>query len=153
MSRVYVASSWRNAHYEIVRDLLRDNGHSVADWKSGPKALPAWSKVDERYAKACDGGAWTPALAREALRSQAVLDTCDRDLSLLWSADALVLLTPCGRSAHLEAGVALGRRMPTAILLTPGVEPEVMTARFDALTSTQELLEWLQSVPSAGAGR
>ena len=40
-------------------------------------------------------------------------------------ADAFVLLMPCGRSAHLEAGWAIGAGKPTAILLSAG-EPELM---------------------------
>ncbi len=43
---------------------------------------------------------------------------------MVW-ADACVLVLPCGRSAHLEAGYFAGAGKPLLILLADG-EPELM---------------------------
>ena len=49
----------------------------------------------------------------------------DRD-ALHWC-DTLVLLLPCGKSAHLEAGYAMGQGKQTFVVLSDeGFEPELM---------------------------
>jgi nucleoside 2-deoxyribosyltransferase len=63
-------------------------------------------------------------------------------------ADAFILVLPCGRSAHLEAGWAIGQGKPTAILLDPDhehqVTPELMYKMADLVTyNSMELLTWL----------
>ncbi len=41
--------------------------------------------------------------------------------------DTCVLLLPCGKSAHLEAGYAIGQGKPTLVVLHPDrFEPELM---------------------------
>jgi hypothetical protein len=40
-------------------------------------------------------------------------------------ADACVIVMPCGRSAHIEAGYFVGAKKLLVILLAPG-EPELM---------------------------
>ena len=61
----------------------------------------------------------------------------------------VVLLLPCGRSAHLEAGWALGRRKPTCIVLGGGpVDPELMYLMADYIAPTAaSVFEWLDSLP------
>lgn len=143
--RVYIASSWRNAHYKDVCAAVRAAGHEVLDWRDGESLLPHWGIADERFAQATRNQQWTPQLAREALLHPNVRATHAKDMRLLNAADALVLLTPCGRSAHLEAGIAEGRDLPRALLLTADVEPELMTCSFTALTSVAELAAWLEA--------
>jgi nucleoside 2-deoxyribosyltransferase len=41
-------------------------------------------------------------------------------------ADACVLVLPCGRSAHLEAGWFAGKGKPVFVLTFDGEEPELM---------------------------
>jgi hypothetical protein len=149
MLKIYIASSWRNPHYESVCSAVREAGHTVMDWKSGDEALPSWSLMDERFEHATANKSWMPELAKEALSHPRVRATHDRDMRLLDAADALVLLTPCGRSAHFEAGIAAGREMPRAILLFEGVEPEVMTCKMHLLTSVPKLLKWLDRLQRA----
>lgn len=147
--KVYIASSWRNTHYESVCAAVRDAGHEVMDWRAGDQPLPSWSIADERFQAATDAQAWTPQLAMDALHHPRVRATFRKDMELLTAADALVPLTPCGRSAHFEAGIAQGRAMPRAILLTEGVEPEVMTCGLTPLTSVSGLIAWLSAVGRA----
>lgn len=63
---------------------------------------------------------------REALEHPNAVEGLERDESALRSADATVLVMPCGRSAHLELGVAIGLGQRTAILLPRESEPELM---------------------------
>ena len=54
------------------------------------------------------------------------------DMDGLTNAEALVLVIPCGRSAHLEMRYAAGAGMPNIILMSDG-EPELvyrMSTRF-----------------------
>jgi len=66
------------------------------------------------------------------------------DIDALLAADTVVLVLPCGRSAHLELGLAIGAGKRTAILLTDTLEPELMYKAVDFMTpSLPALLEWL----------
>lgn len=51
----------------------------------------------------------------------------ESDWAALRAADTTVLVLPCGRSAHLELGVACGMKQRTIVLLDdPVSEPELM---------------------------
>jgi hypothetical protein len=66
-----------------------------------------------------------------------------KDMDALKNADATVLVLPCGRSAHLELGYAVGAGQRTVVLLDdPISEPELMHLMCDAIcTSMDEVLE------------
>lgn len=123
--KIYVASSWRNPiQQEIVR-VLREAGHEVYDFRNpapGNRGF-AWSEVNQDWLN------WTPeqfiadlysghpAVERGFAFDKAALD---------WS-DTCVLVLPCGRSAHLEAGYAVGQGKLTLFYLHPDkFEPELM---------------------------
>lgn len=144
--RVYVASSWRNTYYPHVRAMLAERGFSVMDWREGDQPLGTWGAADERFGTATLLQTWSPPLAVEAARHPKTIATFAKDMKLLDAADALVLLTPCGRSAHLEAGIAFGRKMPCAVLYKTGAEPEVMTAGMVPIADELDLVEWLADV-------
>ena len=68
------------------------------------------------------------------------------DANAMAESDACVLLLPCGRSAHLEAGIMKGRGCRLVIYLDDG-EPELMNRFADALVCTHaELLNALNGV-------
>ena len=68
----------------------------------------------------------------------------ENDFDAMKAADVFVLVLPCGRSAHLELGWAIGAGKRTAILLEDPAEPELMYRLADFLaTDLEELLEWL----------
>jgi hypothetical protein len=50
----------------------------------------------------------------------------DADFAAMEKADTFVMVLPCGKSAHLELGWAIGAGKRTAILLEDPVEPELM---------------------------
>jgi hypothetical protein len=73
----------------------------------------------------------------------------DSDFDAMKRADTFVLVLPCGRSAHLELGWAVGAGKRTAILLDPDLDtntvtPELMYKMVDFIApSVFDLLDWL----------
>lgn len=66
------------------------------------------------------------------------------DFEAMERADTFVLVLPCGRSAHLELGWAVGAGKQTAILLDDPVTPELMYRMVDFVApSLFDLLGWL----------
>lgn len=71
-----------------------------------------------------------------------------RDFQAMLGADTFVLVLPCGRSAHLELGWAVGAGKRTAILLDDPCIPELMYKMVDRIAAgLDELLDWL-ALPS-----
>lgn len=68
----------------------------------------------------------------------------DADFAAMEKADTFVMVLPCGKSAHLELGWAIGAGKRTAILLEDPVEPELMYRGADFLApNLMALLAWL----------
>jgi hypothetical protein len=82
---------------------------------------------------------------RKALTHPIAEDGFARDFEALQKADVVLLVLPCGRSAHLELGWAVGAGKRTIILLDgPVVVPELMYKMVDHLvTDYMELLNAL----------
>tara|TARA_R110000868_G_scaffold102049_4_gene280975 strand:+ start:434 stop:901 length:468 start_codon:yes stop_codon:yes gene_type:complete len=130
MSRVYVASSWRNKDQPIVVQALRRNGHEVYDFKdpedNGGTGFH-WSDLDENWEN------WSPdEYRRQLLNSPVAAHGYLRDMRGMEWADTCVLVLPCGRSAHLEAGWFKGRGKRLIVLLED-MEPELMALMADRL--------------------
>lgn len=126
--RIYVASSWRNLEQPKVVQALRAAGHFVYDFRHpepGDTGF-AWSKIDLAWES------WSDPEFVKALSHPLAEAGFKHDLDAMEWADTFVLVMPCGRSAHLEAGWALGRGKPTFILLAGG-EPELMYKLADGL--------------------
>jgi hypothetical protein len=130
--RVYVASSWRNeeAQQHCVRRLRQDK-HDVYDFRNpipGDNGF-AWRQIDPDREWLKD-----PARFRAGLEHPVARRGFQLDMSALTSADACVLVLPCGRSAHLELGYAAGAGCRTVVLLdSPVSEPELMYLACDAI--------------------
>lgn len=155
MQRLYVASSWRNPRQPHVVAQLRDAGHQVYDFRNphheGPPTAVkhgfAWSEIDPDWQR------WTPEQFRKALGHDLAEAGFAADFEAMRWATAFVLVLPCGRSAHLEAGWAMGLQVPTAVLLDAESEPELMyklTEPDGEMCATmEEVLYWLAGMPSA----
>lgn len=142
--RIYVASSWRNPEQPLVVAMLRGAGHEVYDFRNPrPGDIGfSWSEVDPEWL------AWKPRPFRDALRHPIAAAGFASDFEAMQWADTFVLALPCGRSAHLEAGFAIGAGKPTAILLhEEKFEPELMYLMANVLTcSIEETLDWLETL-------
>lgn len=121
--RIYVASSWRNPRQPTVVDQLTGVGHQVYDFRHphGPETHGFhWSDIDRAY----EG--WEPHQYRTALRHTIAVQGFLNDWQAMQWADTCVLVMPCGRSAHLEAGYFVGAGKELYILLADSMEPELM---------------------------
>lgn len=122
MSKIYLASSWRNQQQPGIVRLLRDYGHEVYDFRNPPgKTGFAWQQL-----AAGDFTKWSAAEYRDNLKNPIAQAGFKSDFDgMLW-ADTFLLLLPCGRSAHLELGWAAGTGRRTIIVTQDGEEPELM---------------------------
>lgn len=138
--KIYVASSWRNAQQQSVVQALRAHDHEVYDFKNpraGDKGF-AWSEIDPEWK------AWRAADQIACYEHPAAVRGLKNDFDAMKWADVLVMLQPCGRSAALELGWAIGAGKKTCVLMVDGQEPELMIRLADYLClSTEEVLAWL----------
>jgi hypothetical protein len=119
--RIYVASSWRNLAQPGVVAALRRAGHEVYDFRNPgfeDKGFH-WTEIDPRWKD------WSPSQFRDNLSHPIAERGFQSDFDAMTWADTGVLVMPCGRSAHLEAGYFVGAGKPLYILLADG-EPELM---------------------------
>ena len=127
--RVYVASSWRCERQPSVVVALRDAGHDVYDFRNPTSDDHgfSWSEIDPNWQ------AWTAAEQVGAYGHLAAQRGLRLDHEALKWCDALVMVQPCGRSAALELGWAIGAGKRTVVLIAEGQEPELMLRLADRL--------------------
>lgn len=122
--RFYVASSWRNTERlnQVVQG-LRSQSHEVYDFREA-NAVFNWSQINEKWDRA------NPILnAKEiqmALVSDFAIGAFANDLQGLEECDHLVLIMPCGRSAHLELGWFIGQGKQVSLILADNEKPDLM---------------------------
>lgn len=129
MARIYVASSWRNKYYPEVVAALRAAGHEVYDFRNPPHGGNGfrWTDIDENALN------WTFEQYAEGLNHPKAERQFSADLDALEWADTCVLILPCGRSAHTEAGWMAGARKHVIAYIPEMVEPELMYKLFDGV--------------------
>ena len=130
MARVYVASSWRNPFYPEVVKRLRDEGHDVYDFRNPPHGGNGfrWTDIDEKALN------WTFDEYIEGLHNPKAERQFQADVDALNWADTCVLVLPCGRSAHTEAGWMAGSGKKVVVYIPEMIEPELMYKLFDTVT-------------------
>ena len=103
--KIYVASSWRNEYYPDVVEKLREAGHDVYDFRNPLSGEPGfkWNSVSENYME------WSPQQYRDMLKHPKAERQFHNDIEAMEACDTCVLVLPCGRSAHTEAGWFVGR--------------------------------------------
>ena len=138
--KIYLATSWKNEHYERVLKLLTDKGYEVYDFR---KDGFYWEKVGldtTRY--------WSMEDYYKALQHNEAFRSFHRDVNALDNADICVLLLPSGRSSHLEAGYAIGQCKKVIIyfdLAEQDFQPDLMYKwAYDFCDSDGYLLEILE---------
>ncbi len=133
---IYVASSWRNDFQPFIVLLLREAGFNVYDFKEDGGF--GWSSIDRNWQ------GWTNEEYIKALDHPLAKAGFKLDFDAMQWADTFVLVQPCGRSAHLELGWAIGAGKKTAIFLRNEIEPELMAKMADLVTDRAiDLLAWL----------
>jgi hypothetical protein len=146
--RVYVASSWRSTMFDATVNILEAAGVPHYNFKKPSSDLSgfSWSEVMEGF----DINKQEAVVADylEALGTARATEAFEADFAAMQDCDTFVLVLPCGKSAHLELGWAVGAGKRTAILLDTGkygtVQPELMYKMVDLITpSVMDLLKWL----------
>jgi len=141
---IYVASSWRNDLQAAVVHVLRAAGFDVYDFKNPPNGTGFhWTEVGLPNTTGRDDTC-DPADYVNALDHPRSVEGFNSDFDAMEAADTFVLVLPCGRSAHLELGWAVGAGKRTAVLLEDPCIPELMYKMVDHLAlSMMDLLAWL----------
>lgn len=173
MSRyVYVASSWRNPVQPLVVKTLQGEGVDCYDFRNPPNGAGfGWEQVGRKPTPCpcnhtrgahgfCGAHGEAPTLGRGCscprpdtvpmdeyltmLDHPRAIEGFEADFTAMQRADTFVLVLPCGRSAHLELGWAVGAGKRTAILLDDPCTPELMYRMVDHVATTLDgLLAWL----------
>ena len=139
--KLYVASSWRCPNQPRVVELLREAGHEVYDFRHPAPGNTGfhWSEIDPEWRH------WTPDEMVMGLQHPIAGDGFGLDWEAMQDADGCVLVLPCGRSSHLEAGYFVGAGKPLWIIVTEG-EPELMYRMASAVcTSCGEVIEEIEA--------
>jgi hypothetical protein len=157
--KIYLASSWRNAEQPALVAALRAAGHEVYDFRNPRTGGPpdrygglldhgfAWSDIDPDW-QGWDGERYRDLVTQHPLAEAGY----EQDMAGLEWCDTCVLLLPCGRSAHLEAGWAAGAGKAVVGVLRGELEPELMYRMFHAICLDEaELLRVLGDVSEAAA--
>ena len=140
-SKVYVASSWRNMLQPAIVGALRSAGIDVYDFKNpapGNNGF-SWREIHPNWQS------WSPAEWRSALAHPVAQHGYRLDKEGMDSSECCVLVLPCGRSAHLEAGYMAGQGKRVFTLVLEKCEPELMSLllgpNWHICTNMDELLE------------
>jgi len=124
--KVYIASSWRNEYYSETVRLVRDLGHEVWDWRNPPTGGNGfgWHQaglVGYKHGDRVSAVDWSDMLNHPVAQAGYASDLAGMN----WC-DVGVLLHPCGRSAHLEAGWLAGRGKKVHLVVPESTEPDLM---------------------------
>lgn len=145
MTSIYVASSWRNMMQQATVLTLRAAGFEVYDFKNPPANTGfKWSEV----------GLPNTILGSEdcliedylaGLEHPRSVEGFNADFDAMKNADTFILVLPCGRSAHLELGWAVGAGKRTCIYAPEErILPELMYKMVDHIApSMMDLLGWM----------
>ena len=136
MSKIYVASSWRNRHQPWVVAMLVRLKHEVYDFRMPSKYAEGfqWSRVDPEWQT------WTPEEYRAKLATEEAERGFALDFNAMQWADECVLVLPSGSSSHAEAGWMAGKGKPVTVYMPDQVEPELMYKMFDQIVLSDEEL-------------
>jgi hypothetical protein len=135
--RIYVATSWRNPHYDEALAYIRAKGHQPHDFKSPDYAFD-WRDV------VGDGKGLSMIEMERAYGAKPVGIAFRYDLDAMRSADAGLMLLPCGASAHAEFGYMAGMGKPVAVVLADGCQPETLHLLGGRFQVVARAVDWLE---------
>lgn len=114
--RLYIASSWKNEKAVLtLAEVLRAKGHEVDAFcdKSAGRYVFHWSEFVDREEDLKEYD------AKSFIDDTRVQRAFTEDKGWIDWAEGVVLLVPSGRSAHLEAGYAVGQGKRLGCSTTP----------------------------------
>lgn len=158
MSRIYISSSWKNGTQPALVRELRKRGHKVYDFRhpQGRNDRNVWESVSSRKGlrKAYDQNMIQPSDFDEFLSDKKAIERFNEHFEAMSDADTCVMILPCGRSSHAEAGWMAGRGKRVFVFDTEQyVKPELMYLMFDGYTyDVEDIYKWV-SEPIPGVCR
>ena len=139
MRGISVCCGGRSCFPDVVK-ALRDAGLEVYDFRNPPHGRGGfhWSDVDEKWQE------WSVSEYREGLVHPVAESGFKVEFDAMKWADVCVLVLPCGRSAHAEAGWFAGAGLKTIVYIPEKQEPELMYKLFDLVTdSIDEVIDFI----------
>lgn len=137
---IYLIGSLRNPAIPALAKRLSDmTGKRIfADWyAAGPHADDAWRDYEKGRGLTFE----------KALNEPAAENVFAFDKRHLEASQAVVLVAPAGKSAHMELGWCLGKGIPGAILLDSPDRWDVMYRFADCVTRSEtDLCRWIADV-------
>jgi nucleoside 2-deoxyribosyltransferase len=124
LKSVYVASSVKNPHQPLVVLMLKQLGYEdVYDFHhpSADQKGFRWDDISPEWQQ------WSPEEWRVALASPAAKKGYKADREGMDRSECCVLVLPCGRSAHLEAGFMAGQGKPVFTLALDKQQADLMS--------------------------
>ena len=134
-----MASSWRNPRYPQVVAEIQNAGFEVYDFRHPPDINAGfnWHEIDPNWEK------WSMKQFIKALNHPLPCRAFKSDTGGMAWANICVLVCPCGRSSHIEAGYMKGQGKPVIVLLDEE-RPELSYKLFDKIcVTTSEVIEAL----------
>ena len=133
--KIYIASSWSNPYLNDIASILNDRNHQVHDFRAtgatqpAPPPFPGAAGSGGNRLGGPDGSLDNVMSYLDLPSTQT---SYQRQCAALVEAEVLLCVLPCGRSAHVEIGMALGLSIPV-VLLHDGIEPDLMHLGVDAV--------------------
>jgi hypothetical protein len=136
---VYVATSWKNPFQPTIIKELNGLGIKTYDFRNPEEGNTGFRWTDTGMDPHCSNEQYLETLLTPVAEHGFKLD-----MDALEACSVCLLILPSGRSAHLEAGYAVGAGKKVGILLSKEeVVPELMYKMCDLITdSIEELLLW-----------
>lgn len=158
MSRIYISSSWKNGTQPVLVQELRKLGHQVYDFRHphGRNDRNVWEGVtrSKGLLAAYHQGMLVPDDFDRLLIDKKANDRFDDHFRAMSDADTCVLVLPCGRSSHAEAGYMAGAGKRVFVYDTSQyVKPELMYLMFDGYFHIKEELYEALDEPIPGICR
>lgn len=142
MVTIYLASSWRNGFHASTLEELKNAGFAVYDFKKPWGSAPGfdWKDIDPNWEN------WTTEQFIAALQHPIADRGFNNDNQGMGISQICVLLLPCGRSAHAEAGYMAGAGKMVYVLQPIKQEPELMYKLFNGVFSNvADLVRFLKN--------
>ena len=130
--KIYIASSWQNPYLDDIVSILSDRNHEVRATGATRPAPPPFPGAAGSGGNRLGGPAGSLDSVMSFLHLPSTQTSYQLDCATLVEAEVLLCVLPCGRSAHVELGMALGLAIPV-VLLHDGIEPDLMHLGVDAV--------------------
>lgn len=136
--KIYVATSWRNQYHSSVVEALKACDYEVYDFKADGFQ---WNQIDEIWED------WNIEDYIKALKTPLAVNHFNNDYFALQHCDVCICIMPCGMSAGIELGYAIGACKHTAVYIAETPKSDLMISAADIITQRfDDILHWLRKI-------